>query len=254
MNDIQIIVQQCTLDYFKSKNCIIEKTQFGYIIKTEDINIKNILGKDETKISFKVSENSDYQFISPGNSVLHNILLHTINQGAVISKKKLNNMENTPVIRFNFYILLESVMSENYLESIDIDLNTNKMIEISSDDIGLESENYDLMNFDIDYAYITAIEELEKRFQKRINIFKEKIEKMAQTEFDDLENDYKIKSAKIEEKSKDFRSRGISGKRFDDLIDENTRVRNEKIDNLAHINNKFKIALDFALISAIIIH
>jgi hypothetical protein len=253
MNNLQKTIEELTINFLTKNNCKIEKTKNGYDINHINSNldfVKNIvqIHFDDTK---KIK---NHELIAPGNQLLHKILTSSLNYGPILFGKWKKNHMN-PHIRFNFYILFESVSSENFLDTVDIDLQTLEISQVDEELVDY-SENFD-PSLDIknsDDAYIEAIDFLEKKIYPDLTKFKDKISKLKENEINDVKQDYNYKIKQTEEKASNLRSVGKFGKKFDELMEKNKILKEEKNALVIRINEKYSILIDIALTSAQVIY
>ena len=252
MSDIKDTVKEFVIDYFTKYDCEIKKIENGYEIFDAKKKLYEIIGQERLKITFSDIPISGYETISPGSRILHSMMYSAMESGPVVFARFKDSKETSSRIRFNFYVLLESNVSENYLETIDVDINSNKILPTTDIDLEFISDEIKT-DIDFDGLYISATDEIEKRFRNIISEFRNRISENAEDEAKELENNFKQKIQNVEEKSKEYQSLGISGKKFDDLIEENKRIKQEFNLGLRNISQKFEIILDYALVSCIYI-
>ena len=78
--------------------------------------------------------------------------------------------------------------------------------------------------------------------------------KLKDEELQNINLEYKKRLDKIQEKSTISQSKGESDSAFHKIIDENETVKQEEIKVRKTLDNKYKITIDYALISAIILN
>ena len=84
--------------------------------------------------------------------------------------------------------------------------------------------------------------------------FTKQIFKLKDEELQNINWEYKKRLDKIQEKSTISQSKGESNSAFQKIIDENETVKQEEIKVRKTLDNKYKIIIDYALISAIILN
>ncbi len=252
MTSLQKNIETLTINFLTKNNCVIIKTKNGFDIDTINSNLDFV--KNTIQIHFDDTKKiENYELIAPGNQLLHKILSSSLNHGPVLFGKWKKN-HTSPHIRFNFYILFESISSENFLDTVDIDLQTLHISQVDETLVDYPEDfdsSSDIKN--IDDAYIEAIDFLEKKIQHDLTIFRDKINKLKENEINDVEQDYDHKIKQTEEKASNLRSIGKFGEKFDELIEKNKILKNEKNLLLTRIDEKYGILVDVALTSAQVI-
>lgn len=252
MTSLQKTIEELTINFLTKKNCKIEKTINGYDINTTNSNLDFV--KNTIKIHFDDTKKiENYELIAPGNQLLHKILISSLNYGPVLFGKWKKSHTNSH-IRFNFYILFESISSENFLDTVDIDLQTLDISQVDEElvDYPEISDSFlDIKN--VDDAYIEAINFLEKKIYHNLTIFKNKINKLKENEINDVQQDYDYKINQTEQKVSNLRSVGKFGEKFDNLIEKNKMLKDEKNILITGIREKYRILVDVALTSAQVI-
>jgi|APSaa5957512535_1039671.scaffolds.fasta_scaffold51386_2 hypothetical protein len=257
MSQIEKQVNSLVLGYFsKIDSNIIEKN--GLFDITIPEKYFKIFQTNKLKIVFdsKLSKPNDYELVSPGSNILFKILNECLDFGPVITAKLNPNKKNSRKIRFYFYSIFESIISQTELIHVDIDMNNKKIITINNSDIDFNETSFDsqIQEGVIDDCYVESITHIEQNLMKtKINDFKSQIFNMKQEELENINSEYKKRNKEIQEKYVILRSKGESGKNLEKIIDETEIIKNEEENIRKNIDNKYAIVIDFALVSSLIL-
>jgi len=246
-------VKSLVLGYFSMINAGIAENNGLIDIIIPDEHQK-VFGKNNLKITFneKLSESNNYELVLPGNNILFKILNHCINFGSVITAKLNSNEKNSTIIRFYFYIIFESVKSETKLVHVDVDTTTQKIVIVNDSEINFENNPsiHDVSSDTVDDCYIEATDYIEDKMKVEIQDFTNQIFKLKDEELQNINSEYKKRLNQIQEKSTALRSKGEDQSKFHKIIDENELVKEEESKVRKTLDTKYKISIDFALISA----
>ena len=249
-------VKSLVLGYFSMINAVVaENNGLIDIIPAEQ---QKVFGKNNLKITFdeKLSESNNYELVLPGNNILFKILNHCINFGSVITAKLNSNEKNSTIIRFYFYIIFESVKSETKLVHVDVDTTTQKIVTVNDSEINFESNPpvQDISSDAITDCYIEATDYVKETMKSEMQDFKNQIFKLKDEELQNINLEYKKRLDKIQEKSTISQSKGESNSAFQKIIDENETVKQEEIKVRKTLDEKYKITIDFALVTGIVLN
>ena len=246
-------VKSLVLGYFSMINASVTENNGLF-----DISIPNehqkFFRKDNLEITFdeKLSGSSNYELVSPGNNILFKILNECISFGPVITAKLNSNEQNSTILRFYFYIIFESVKSETKLVHVDVDVGTQKIVDVDDSKINFENNPpvRDISSDTTDDCYIEATDYIEDKMKSDIQDFKNQIFKLKDEELQSINSEYKKRLDQIQEKSTVLRSKGEDASKFHKIIDENEFVKEEESKVRKTLDAKYNISIDFALISA----
>ena len=177
MEQISEQVKSLVLEYFSIINAQVSETNglFDIIIPSEH---ERIFRKENLKITFDENkEERNYELVLPGSSILSRILNQCIDFGPVVTAKLNSNQHNSPIIRFYFYTIFESVKSKTELIHVDVDIKTQKIVDIDESDINFEN-NPIIENIPadvIDDCFIEVVDHVEKIMKVSIQDFKNEI-------------------------------------------------------------------------------
>ncbi len=245
-------VKSLVLGYFSMINAVVaENNGLIDIIPAEQ---QKVFGKNNLKITFdeKLSESNNYELVLPGNNILFKILNNCINFGPVITAKLNSNEKNSTILRFYFYVIFESVKSETKLVHVDVDTTTQKIITVNDSEINFENNPsiHDVSSDTVDYCYIEATDYIKDKMKVEMHDFTNQIFKLKDEELQNIDSEYKKRLGQIEEKSTALRSKGEDQSKFHKIIDENKLVKEEESKVRKTLDAKYKISIDFGLISA----
>ena len=177
MKQINEQVKSLVLEYFSIINAQVSETNglFDIIIPSEH---ERIFRKENLKITFDENkEERNYELVLPGSSILSRILNQCLDFGPVVTAKLNSNQHNSPIIRFYFYVIFESVKSKTELIHVDVDIKTQKIVEIDESDINFENTPI-IENIPadvIDDCFIEVVDHVEKIMKVSIQDFKNEI-------------------------------------------------------------------------------
>ena len=256
MEQINEQVKSLVLGYFSMINASVTENNGLF-----DISIPNehqkFFRKDNLKITFdeKLLESSNYELVSPGNNILYKILNECISFGPVIIAKLNSNEQNSPILRFYFYIIFESIKSETKLAHVDVDTTTQKIVIVNDSEINFENNPsiHDVSSDTVDDCYIEATDYIEDEMKSDIQDFKNQIFKLKDEELQSINSEYKKRLDKIQEKSTVLRSKGEDVSKFHKILDDNEFVKEEESKVRKTLDSKYTISIDFALISAVVL-
>ena len=257
MKQISGQVKSLVLGYFSMINASVTENNGLF-----DISIPNehqkFFRKDNLKITFdeKLSESSNYELLSPGNNILFKILNECISFGPVITAKLNSNEQNSTILRFYFYIIFESVKSETMLAHVDVDTGTQKIVTVDDSEINFENNPpvQDISSDAITDCYIEATDYVKETMKSEMQDFKNQIFKLKDEELQNINLEYKKRLDKIQEKSTISQSKGESNSAFQKIIDENETVKQEEIKVRKTLDEKYKITIDFALVTGLVLN
>ena len=131
MEQINEQISSLVLGYFSSINAKVTENNRLFEVHIPD-EYKKLFRTEMLKITFdeKLSEPNNYELVSPGNNILFRILNQCIGFGPVITAKLNSNEQNSTILRFYFYIIFESVKSETKLVHVDVDVGTQKIVDV----------------------------------------------------------------------------------------------------------------------------
>jgi len=255
MSEIKNFVNELVLGYFSKINASVHENNGLYEFTVPD-NFKKIFRDDVLKITFdeSLSKSTDYELVSPGSSVLSVILNECIKFGpTVIGRPTSRNLES-PIIRFYFYVIFESIKSKTKMLSVNIDTKNIQKIDFDESEINFQtsSENIQLNSELIDDCYIESIDYLEKSMTSEINNFKNEILELKNEELQNIDLEYKKKYEVIENKHTDLRSKNNSDASLQKLIDDHESIKLEEEFTRKNLDHKYLISVDFALIGSIV--
>ena len=250
-------VKSLVLGYFSMINATVTENNGLVDIIIPDEHQK-VFGKNNLKITFdeKLSESNNYELVLPGNNILFKILNHCINFGSVITAKLNSNEKNSTIIRFYFYVIFESVKSETKLVHVDVDTTTQKIVTVNDSEINFENNPtvQDISSDAITDCYIEATDYVKETMKSEMQDFKNQIFKLKDEELQNINLEYKKRLDKIQEKSTISQSKGESNSAFQKIIDENETVKQEEIKVRKTLDEKYKITIDFALVTGIVLN
>ena len=255
MEQISEQVKSLVLEYFSMINAQVSETNglFDIIIPSEH---ERIFRKENLKITFDENkEERNYELVLPGSSILSRILNQCLDFGPVVTAKLNSNQHNSPIIRFYFYAIFESVKSKTELIHVDVDIKTQKIVDIDESDINFEN-NPMIENIPadvIDDCFIEVVDHVEKIMKVSIQDFKNEISVLMNEEMKNINSEYEKRQKEIQDKSIILQSKGESGTKFQKVIDDAMQAKNNMEIDKKSLNNKYKITIDFALASAIIL-
>ena len=252
-NQVQLLV----LGFFSKINAdVVEKN--GLFDVTIPENYFKLFKDDSLKITFnpQLSNKTDYELILPGSNLLLKILNKCIDYGPIVLANLSPNTSNLKIIRFYFYVIFESIKTKTELLHIDVEIDSKNIVEINDTkiDFNQDSLNFQVDSESIDDCYVESITYLEQKLMKsKINDFKTQIFNLKEEELQNIISEYKIRNKEIQEKYTKLRSKGVSEKSLDNLMDENKIVHDEEIRIRANLDKKYSIVIDIALIASLIL-
>ena len=105
----------------------------------------------------------------------------------------------------------------------------------------------------IDDCFIEVVDHVEKIMKVSIQDFKNEISVLMNEEMKNINSEYEKRQKEIQDKSIILQSKGESGTKFQKVIDDAMQAKNNMEIDKKSLNNKYKITIDFALASAIIL-
>ena len=255
MSQIENQVNTLVLGFFSKINANVSEKNGLFDIEIPS-KYSKMFRTNHLKIIFddKIIQSENYELVSPGSNILYKILNECIDFGPLITAKLNLNKYNSKIIRFYYYIIFESVKSQTKLVHIDVEVNTKKIVAVSNSEINFKSSPsiQQISPDTIDDCYIESMDYLKQLIKSDMDDFKKQILQLKDEELQNINSEYKKQFNEIQEKSIILRSKGQSGIVFQKLIDENESIQEEKITVLKTLNDKYRVSIDFALISAII--
>ncbi len=255
MSEIKTFVNELVLGYFSKINASVYENNGLYDITVPD-NFKKIFRDDILKITFNesLSKSTNYELVSPGNPILSVILNECIKFGPTVIGKSMSHNLESPIIRFYFYVIFESIKSKTKMSSVSIDTKNIRKIDFDESEINFQttSGNIQLDSELIDDCYVESIDYLEKSMTSEINNFKNEILELKNEELQNINLEYKKKYKIIENKHTDLRSKNNSDTSLQKLIDEHESIKLEEKFIRKSLDHKYLISVDFALIGSII--
>ena len=256
MSEIKTFVNELVLGYFSKINASVYENNGLYDVTVPD-NFKKIFRDDILKITFdeSLSKSTNYELVSPGNPILSVILNECIKFGPTVIGKSMSHNLESPIIRFYFYVIFESIKSKTKMSSVSIDTKNIRKIDFDEFEINFQttSVNVQLDSELIDDCYIESIDYLEKSMTSEINNFKNEILELKNEELQNINLEYKKKYKIIENKHTDLRSKNNSDTSLQKLIDENESIKLEEKFIRKSLDHKYLISVDFALIGSIVV-
>jgi superfamily II DNA or RNA helicase len=249
-------IKSLVLTYFYLINSQIKEDNELFNITLSNEHEKFFRDK-ELKITFNErKEETNYELVSPGSSILSRILNQCISFGPLVTAKLNSNEYNLPIIQFYFYVIFESVKSESQLYSVSVECDTQNIINIDDSDIDSNSNVSinDITPDTADDCYISAIDNIKSHFQQEIQDFKKEIHFQKESELQNINSEFKKRQDEINQKSQILRSKNASDSEFQNLLDENESIKREKEIVLKTLDKKYHVSIDFALISCRILH
>ena len=255
MSEIKTFVNELVLGYFSKINASMYENNGLYDVTVPD-NFKKIFRDDILKITFdeNLSKSTDYELVSPGSSVLSVILNECIQFGPTVVGRPTSHDLESPIIRFYFYVIIESIKSKTKMLSVNIDTKNIQKIDFDEPEIDFQSapENIKLDSELVDDCYIESIDYLEKSMTSEINNFKNEMLKLKNEELQNIDLEYKKKYQVIENKHTDLRSKNNSDASVQKLIDQHESTKLEESITRKNLAHKYLISVDFALIGSIV--
>ena len=253
MSEIKNFVNELVLGYFSKINASVHENNGLYEFTVPD-NFKKIFRDDVLKITFdeNLSKSTDYELVSPGSSVLSAILNECIQFGPTVVGRPTSHDLESPIIRFYFYVIIESIKSKTKMLSVNIDTKNIQKINFDESEINFQTNHTNVrLNSDlIDYCYIESTDYLEKSMKSEINNFKNEILALKNEELQNINLEYQKKYEIIENKHTDLRSKNNSDASLQKLIDENESIKLEEAFVRKNLDHKYLISIDFALVAS----
>ncbi len=250
-------IKSLVLGFFSKINAnVIEKDDLLNVSISN--NYFDLFKTNLLKITFdpEISKNTEYELISPGSNILLKILNKCLDFGPIISARLMSNHSKSKIIRFYFYVIFESIKTKTKLLHIDVDIDSKSIVKINDSEINFNENSITtkLNSESFDECYIKSITYLEQNLMKsEITDFKKQILELKEDELKNILFEYRKRNKEIQEKYIKFRSKGISGTSFDNLMDENKDIHDEEIKIKENLDKKYSIMIDFALISVLIL-
>jgi hypothetical protein len=256
LTDTENKISELILGYFSKINAKIVENNGLFTITIPEEYEK--LFTTELKITFdkKISEQQECELITPGSNTFYKIIKTCIDFGPVIIAKTNSSSQVNTVLRFYFYVILESVRTKTKLCIVDVDIKTQNILDLG--DVKLESVNKETIEINIksdtiDDCYISAIEYVEKIIKPEINEFKKLILNLKQDELDSINKEYNTRKNEIQKESIIIQQKPNSSNLLNDLILENESIKNDMKKAHDLLDSKYSITIDFALISAAVL-
>ena len=255
MSEIKNFVNELVLGYFSKINASVHENNGLYEFTVPD-NFKKIFRDDILKITFdeNLSKFTNYELVSPGNPILSVILNECIKFGPTVIGKSMSHNLESPIIRFYFYVIFESIKSKTKILSVNIDTKNIRKIDFDDSEINFQTAfgNIQLDSELVDDCYVESIDYLEKSMTSEINNFKNEILELKNEELQNIDLEYKKKYKIIENKHTDLRSKNNSDTSLQKLIDEHESIKLEENITRKNLAHKYLISVDFALIGSIV--
>ena len=255
MSEFKTFVNKLVLGYFSKINASVCEDNGLYDVTVPD-NFKKIFRDDILKITFNenLSKSTNYELVSPGNPILSVILNECIKFGPTVIGKSMQHDLESPIIRFYFYVIFESIKSKTKMLSVNINSRNIKKIDFDESEINFQtiSGNIQLNSDLIDDCYIESIDYLEKSMRSEINNFKSEILELKNEELQNINLEYNKKYKIIENKHTDLRSKNNSDSSLQKLIDEHESTKLEEKLMRKSLDHKYLLSIDFALIGSIV--
>lgn len=254
-------IKTITLNFFKRINAKINESNGIYSVAVPSI-FNNLFDSSNLKFTFNsdVARNELCELITPGSNILFKIIHYNLKNGVVVyTKPKIfltNTNLNTSVgIRFYFYVLLDGIKNQSYIKYIDVDYESFKILNNDFDLIESEEFQININPENIDYAYISAIDEI-KQVMKNIT------EKFSRDVIDAKNQDLKYVNdeyqKRLDEIDDDIQNQRIRNNRLEIQLEENLTNAIEKVELIREeqkkvilgIKNKHRSSIDYALFAA----
>lgn len=249
-------VKNLVLGYFEHIHAHIKEKNDVYDIEIPQNKI-GLFRRDKLKITFEknIEKPDSCELISPGSNTLFLIMNECINFGPVLSVKKIKNEENfSQKLRFYFYVIFESIKSKTKIHYVDVDMTSLEVSKLNDSEINFNS-NPEIQNISTEkiiQSYIVASDHIEKILKPEINEFKNRILELKNEELQQIKEKYSKLKEQINQEYVKLQSNDNSEHEFYKIIDLNENYSIEETNRIQILDEKYKIKIDFALISILV--
>ncbi len=253
-------VQCLVLDFFNMIGSDIIDDGVGMYKIQIPKEYERVFQASELLIAFDNTVSSKHdrcELVIIGSKILSIIIHDCTKKGPIAFQKYGNTPNNNLLIRYYFYVNFSGMFNHSQLLHIDIDLNTNKLVQ---PDMSLEKYNYTSDQFDptkVTSSYAAALSELEHCcLNKKLKFINDANSLFCQ-DYDSFTDKYDIqireldkKINKKEETLNDFDK--ITEFRFN-MIEKIKDLEKEKERLIQTLQEKHKIRLEYGLVACEII-
>lgn len=257
MSQIENSTKSLVLGFFTKINAVVLEKEGLFDVSIPE-TYHHLFQTQYLKITFESesSKNSDYELVSPGSNILMKILNECLDFGPVVYGNLSTNHTHSPIIRFYFYVLFESVKTNTKIIFVDVDINSKEILNLQNSQITFNKLSSDLKidSEIVDDCYVASVKFLEQNALKsKIFDFKREMRLLQKEESEKVISEYKKHKNNLQDKFTMLRSKGKSGPKLDNLISENEILRNEEKILIENIEKKYSISIDIALFASLIL-